>query len=61
MPIKASTVVTLLTPSYTLKPATSVATIYVTFILVTDPTSIVATIVTGGFSVTILKGFNGQS
>jgi len=61
MPIKAGSVVTLLTPGYTLKPVTGLPTIYAAFISVTGPTFVVATPVAGGFSVTIPKGFNGQS
>lgn len=61
MPVKAGSVVTLLTPDYTLKAASGEATIYAAFIAVTGPTFVVATPVAGGFSVTIPKGFNGQS
>ncbi|KAL5349601.1 hypothetical protein ACLOAV_005896 [Pseudogymnoascus australis] len=61
MPIKAGSEVTVLSPEYTLKPADGVATIYAAFISVTGPTFVVATPVTGGFSVTIPEGFNGQS
>lgn len=58
MPVKASSVVTLLTPSYTLKPTTSVAMIYAAFISVTGLTFVVATLVASSFLVTIPKGFN---
>ena len=61
MPIKAGSVVTLMTPGYTLQPATGVATIYAAFISVTGPTFVEATPVSGGFSVTIPEGFYGQS
>lgn len=61
MPVKAGSVVTLLTPGYVLQPASGVTTIYAAFISVTGPTFAVATPVAGGFSVTIPKGFNGQS
>lgn len=61
MPVKAGNTVTLLTPGYTLKPATGSATVYAAFISVTGPTFAVATPVNGGFSVTIPVGFSGQS
>ncbi|KFY32400.1 hypothetical protein V494_07869 [Pseudogymnoascus sp. VKM F-4513 (FW-928)] len=61
MPVKAGSVVTLLTPDYTLKSVSSDVTIYAAFIAVTGPTFVVATPVNGGFSVTIPTGFNGQS
>jgi hypothetical protein len=61
MPVKTGSVVTLLTPGYTLKPVTGTATIYAAFISVTGPTFTVATPVSGGFSVTIPAGFYGQS
>lgn len=61
MPVKAGSVVTLLTPGYTLMPAAGTATVYAAFISVTGPTFAVATPVEGGFSVTIPTGFNGQS
>lgn len=60
-PVKAGSVVTLLTPNYKLMAASGQATIYAAFISVTGPTFVVATPVEGGFSVTIPAGFNGQS
>ena len=60
-PVKAGSVVTLLTPGYTLVPAAGSATVYAAFVSVTGPTFTVATPVAGGFSVTIPTGFNGQS
>lgn len=56
IPVKAGSVVTLLTPDFTLKPATGVAAIYAGFILVTGPTFVVATPVAGGFSVAVSEG-----
>jgi hypothetical protein len=61
MPVKAGSTVTLLTPGYTLQPASGEATIYAAFISVTGPTFVPATPVSGGFSVTIPAGFSGQS
>ncbi|OBT86596.1 hypothetical protein VE02_05100 [Pseudogymnoascus sp. 03VT05] len=61
MPVKAGSVVTLLTSGSTLKAANGVATVYAAFISVTGPTFVKATPVAGGFSVTIPEGFNGQS
>ena len=61
MPVKAGSIVTLLTPNYKLMAASNDATIYAAFISVTGPTFVVATPVDGGFSVTIPEGFRGQS
>lgn len=61
MPVKAGSVVTLLTSGYTLKADDGVATVYAAFISVTGPTFVEATPVAGGFSITIPEGFNGQS
>jgi len=59
--ISAGSIVTLLTPGYTVKAASGEVTIYAAFISVTGPTFVVATPVAGGFSVTIPAGFSGQS
>lgn len=60
-PVKTGSTVTLLTPGHTIHPAAGKHTIYAAFISVTGPTFVVATPVRGGFSVTIPKGFSGQS
>ncbi|KAM0482557.1 hypothetical protein ACHAPX_003076 [Trichoderma viride] len=58
--VTAGATVTLLTPGYTLK-AENNAQIYAAFIAVTGPTFVPAKPVNGGFSLTIPKGFAGQT
>ncbi|KAM0248519.1 hypothetical protein ACHAQJ_009456 [Trichoderma viride] len=60
MPVTTGAMVTILTPGYTLK-AEKDAQIYAAFIAVTGPTFVSAKPVNGGFSVTIPKGFAGQT
>ncbi|KAL5089469.1 hypothetical protein Trisim1_005165 [Trichoderma cf. simile WF8] len=60
VPVATGSTVTLLTPGYILK-ADKGAQIYAAFIAVTGPTFVPAKPVNGGFSITIPKGFAGQT
>ncbi|KAL5349508.1 hypothetical protein ACLOAV_005801 [Pseudogymnoascus australis] len=58
--VKAGNTIKLLTTGYTLKAAQGVTNIYAAFISVKGPIVVVATLVDGGFQVTVPKGFSGQ-
>lgn len=59
--IKSGDTITLLTPGYTLAAADGSAPIYAAFLTVTGPIFVPATAVTGGFSLVVPQGINGQS
>ena len=59
--IKSGDTISLLTPGYTLAPADGSAPIYAAFITVTGPIYVDATPISGGFSIVVPAGVNGQS
>ncbi|TVY94453.1 Protein rds1 [Lachnellula willkommii] len=59
--VKSGDVITVATPGYTLAAANGKDPIYAAFITVTGPLISVATPTSGGFTVTVPQGINGQS
>ena len=60
MPVMSNQTITLLTPGYVLEPEAG-AMVYAAFIFVTGPIFMPATAVSGGFTVMVPPGINGQS
>ncbi|KAI9817451.1 MAG: hypothetical protein M1827_001061 [Pycnora praestabilis] len=61
MPVTSNDTITLLTPGYVLQPSNGVSQLYGAFITVTGPIFVDATPVSGGFSLQVPVGVNGQS